>query len=177
MTINSISKCLLAGLAACFTALPSFSSVDPGTVALLELVESYGVNVRFHTGICDGTKGGSFKVIKGTPILTLCPTDGGANDHNTVRHEVWHYIQYCRTPHTSTVLTPLLKDQQNYAEFISYSLSGFTIERIRSDYPDDHELVELEAFAAAELFDANFIGDQVRNHCTPISTNRPIEGD
>jgi hypothetical protein len=168
MIINTLTKCLLAGLAATFTALPVLSRVDNGTADLLSLVESYGVDIRFNNDSCDGSKHGSFGVTRGVPIMTLC-LEGDvatADDHDTVRHEVWHFIQYCRTPESSTVLTPLLKDRAKYAEFISYGLSGLTIERIRADYPDDHESVELEAFAAAELFDANFLAQQVVNHCS-----------
>ena len=176
--INTLSKCLLAGLAACFTAIPAMARLDDGTYDLLRLVESYGVDIRFNTAICDGSKQGSFKVTKGLPILSLCidPDNITADDHDTVRHEVWHFIQYCKTPESSTVLHPLLKDKAKYNELIHYGLSGFTIDSIRSDYPDDHELVELEAFAAAELLSAKFIGETVVNHCTPIRTNRPIEG-
>jgi hypothetical protein len=176
--INTLSKCLLAGLAACFTAVPSMARFDDGTYDLLRLVESYGVDIRFNTAVCDGSKHGAFKVTKGLPILSLCidPDNITADDHDTVRHEVWHYIQYCRTPASSTVLHPLLKDRAKYDELIHYGLSGFTIDSIRSDYPDDHELVELEAFAAAELLSADFIGETVVDHCTPIRTNRPIEG-
>ena len=172
-------KYLLAGLAACFTVLPATARLDEGTYDLLRLVESYGVDVRFNTAICnDGSHAGSFKVTKGLPILSLCinPDNITADDHDTVRHEVWHFIQYCRTPASSTVLHPLLKDRTKYNELIHYGLSGFTIERIRSNYPDDDELVELEAFAASQVLSAKFIGEQVVNHCTPIRTNRPIEG-
>ena len=175
---NTLSKYLLAGLAACFTVLPSFARVDPGTTDLLNLVESYGVNIQFNTAICDQGHAGSFKVTNSLPIITLCIDEDNitADDHDTVRHEVWHLVQYCATPATSSVLHPLLKDRQKHAEFISYGLSGFTIERIRADYRDDHERIELEAFAAAEIFSAEFIGETVVNHCTPMRTNRPIQG-
>jgi hypothetical protein len=170
MTINTLTKCLLAGLAATFTALPVLSRVDPGTSDLLKLVDSYGVDVRFNTAMCGGGNAGSFKVDNYIPVITLCIDKDNitADDHDTVRHEVWHYLQYCATPATSTVLHPLLKDRQKHAEFTSYGLSGLAIERIRFDYRDDHERVELEAFAAAEIFDAKFIGEQVRKHCTAI---------
>ena len=168
--MNTLSKCLLAGLAATFTALPVLSRVDPGTADLLHLVDSYGVDVRFNTSKCDGSNHGSFGVRNSTPILTLCLDKNNVTpeDHDTVRHEVWHYVQYCATPSTSTVLHPLLKDRQKHAELVSFGLSGFTVERIRDDYRDDHERVELEAFAAAELFSAEFIGQKVREYCTPI---------
>ncbi len=172
-------KYLLAGLAACFTVLPATARFDSGTYDLLHLVESYGVDIRFNTAICnDGSHAGSFKVIKGLPILSLCinPDNITADDHDTVRHEVWHFIQYCKTPVSSTVLHPLLKDRSQYNELIHYGLSGFTIERIRTDYPDDHERVELEAHAAAEILSAKFIGEQVVNHCPLMGANRPIEG-
>ena len=164
---NTLSKYLLAGLAACFTVLPSVARVDPGTTDLLKLVDSYGVNIQFNTASCDGSKAGSFKVDNYTPVITLCIDEDNitADDHDTVRHEVWHLVQYCATPATSSVLHPLLKDRQKHAEFISYGLSGLTIERIRSDYRDDHHRTELEAFAAAEIFSAEFIGDQVRRYC------------
>jgi hypothetical protein len=120
--------------------------------------------------MCGGGNAGSFKVDNYIPVITLCIDKDNitADDHDTVRHEVWHYLQYCATPATSTVLHPLLKDRQKHAEFTSYGLSGLAIERIRLDYRDDHERVELEAFAAAEIFDAKFIGEQVRKHCTAI---------
>ena len=172
-------KYLLAGLAACFTVLPAIARIDPGTTDLLRLVESYGVDIRFTTAICnDGSHAGSFKVDEGLPILSLCIDSNNitATDHDTVRHEVWHFIQYCKTPESSTVLHPLLKDKVKYNELIQYGLSGFTVERIRADYRDDHERVELEAFAAAELFSAKFIGETVVNHCPLMGANRPIEG-
>ena len=163
-------KYLLAGLAATFTALPVLSRVDPGTSDLLHLVDSYGVDVRFNTAMCGGENAGSFKVDNYIPIITLCVDSDNitSDDHDTVRHEVWHYLQYCATPKTSNLLHPVLKDRQKHAEFISYGLSGLAIERIRDNYRDDHERPELEAFAAAELFSAEFIGQQVREHCTPI---------
>ena len=169
MTINNLTKCLLAGLAATFTALPVLSRVDPGTADLLHLVDSYGVDVRFNTSTCDGSKAGSFGVRNGLPILTLCLDKNNitADDHDTVRHEVWHYVQYCATPSTSNVLHPLLKDRTKHAELTRYALSGLAIERIRDNYRDDHERVELEAFAAAEVFSAEFIGKQVIAYCTP----------
>ena len=43
--INTLSKYLLAGLAACFTVLPSSARLDEGTYDLLRLVESYGVDI------------------------------------------------------------------------------------------------------------------------------------
>jgi hypothetical protein len=162
-------KYLLAGLAACFTVLPSLARVDPGTADLLHLVDSYGVDVRFNTSSCDGSKHGSFGVRNSIPILTLCIDKNNvtAEDHDTVRHEVWHYVQYCATPSTSNVLHPLLKDRTKHAELTRYALSGLAIERIRDNYRDDDERVELEAFAAAELFTADFIGEQVIAYCTP----------
>ena len=172
-------KYLLAGLAACFTVLPATARLDEGTYDLLRLVESYGVDIRFNTAICNsGSHSGSFKVDKGLPILTLCidPDNITADSHDTVRHEVWHFIQYCKTPVSSTSLHPLLKDKAKYNELIHYGLSGFTIERIRADYRDDHEWVELEAFAAAKLFSAKFIGETVVNHCPLMGANRPIKG-
>ena len=161
-------KYLLAGLAACFTVLPALSRVDPGTGDLLRLVDSYGVDIRHNTATCDGTKAGSFKVDNSLPIITLCLDVNNitADDHNTIRHEVWHLVQYCATPTSSSVLHPLLKDPQKHAEFIEYGLSRFTIERIRSDYRDDHERTELEAFAAAELLSAEDISKAFVNHCT-----------
>ena len=161
-------KYLLAGLAACFTVLPAAARFDSGTGDLLHLVDSYGVDIQFNTAICDQGKAGSFKVINSVPIITLCIDEDNitADDHDTVRHEVWHYVQYCATPSSSSVLHPLLKDRQKHAEFISYGLSGFTIERIRSDYRDDHERTELEAFAAAELLSAETIGEAFVNHCS-----------
>ena len=51
---------------------------------------------------------------------------------------------------------------------LAMALSGIAIERIRDNYRDDHERTELEAFAAAELFSAEIIGQQVREYCTPI---------
>ena len=161
-------KYLLAGLAACFTVLPAIARVDPGTTDLLKLVDNYGVNIQFNTAICDSSKAGSFKVDNYIPVITLCIDEDNitADDHDTVRHEVWHLVQYCATPATSSVLHPLLKDRQKHAEFISYGLSGFTIERIRDDYRADHERTELEAFAAAKLFSSKFIGNQVRKYCT-----------
>ena len=159
-------KPLAALIAATTFAMPAVARVEASTPLLLQTLNDYGIAVRYNHSDCSNGFQGRYSTAR---VMDLCYSGApSAEDHDTVRHEVWHYLQYCATPATSNLLHPLLKDRQEHAEFTSYGLSGLAIERIRDNYRDDHERTELEAFAAAEIFSAEFIGKQVRQYCTPI---------
>ena len=72
-------------------ALPVSATIQPGTTSLIETV-SESLNVVINADSCSPGVAGSYQLSNKT--LTLCPgKDIVADDHDTVRHEVWHAIQ------------------------------------------------------------------------------------
>ena len=161
----------LAG-AACFSALPSHARIESGTGDLLRLMDRYGVNVSEGTAAnCRGAMGLiSFK--PGDVSVDICfsgtPT---ASDHDTVRHEAWHLVQYCTMINNgvpSRSLPTVITDRNEYIQFVQTHLSNTAIERIRSVYPSHQHGAELEAFAAANAYTANQIAHTMRLTCNGV---------
>lgn len=154
--------------AACFSLLaPVQARIETNTGALLRLVETYGVVVNDNTNDCGGAMG-RFQ-LRPTLEMDICyhsdsPT---AADHDTVRHEVWHYLQWCQDP-SRVKLLPLHKDRDEYISFVQTALNDNAIQRIDSSYPAHIRAVEYEAFAAASSFTATQLMAMVRQYCTPV---------
>ena len=167
-----IKRLLAASGAALISLLPAQARIESGTGDLLRLMDKYGVNVSEGSAAnCRGSMGLiSFK--PGNVSVDICfsgtPT---ANDHDTVRHEAWHLIQYCTMINNevpSRSLPTVITDRNEYIQFVQTHLSNPTIERIRSVYPSHQHGAELEAFAAANAFTANQIAHLMRKTCTPV---------
>ena len=154
--------------AACFSLLaPVQARIESNTGALLRLVETYGVVVNDNTNDCRGAMG-RFQ-LRPTLEMDICYDSNGptAEDFDTVRHEVWHYLQWCKNP-THVGLLPLHKDRDAYIQFVQNALSEPAIQRIDSLYPAHIRAVEYEAFAAARSLTATQLMAMVRQHCTPV---------
>lgn len=162
-----IKQLLGASAAALFTLLPSAARVETNTGALLRLVSSYGVEVNDNSNECGGAMGRF--TLKPKLSIHICYDSKGptAEDHDTVRHEVWHYLQYCRNPQHVGLL-PLHKDRDEYIRFVQNALSDSAIDRINLSYPEHIRAVEYEAFAAANALTATQLMSMVREHCTPV---------
>ena len=158
--------------AACLSLLPAQARIESGTGDLLRLMDRYGVTVKEGTTAnCRGAMGlisfkpGSVKVdicFSGTPT---------AKDHDTVRHEAWHLVQYCsmiKSGVPSKALPTVITDRNEYIQFVQSNLSNNAIERIRRIYPSHHHGAELEAFAAAKAYTANQIAHTMRLTCNPV---------
>ena len=89
-----------------------------------------------------------------------------ANDHNTVRHEVWHFIQHCAAKRRGLQgLTPVSMDSMRRTQWVSQYLRPAAISNIRRAYPARAHAIELEAFAAAESYTSDQIGGVLRKWC------------
>ena len=137
---------------------PAVAKVDAGTPALLRTVEAHGINVALNPSRCNGAPYlGSYH--SGHKTLTVC-YDGrpDAQDHDTVRHEVFHAAQHCagmKRGHRYGVV-PILQGSK-LTKFINDNLTPGQISRIRSSYPANKHATELEAFAAANAYSAEEI--------------------
>ena len=167
-----IKKLMALAGAVCFSALPSHARIERGTGDLLRLMDRYGVNVSEGSAAnCRGAMGLiSFK--PGKVSVDICfsgtPT---AKDHDTVRHEAWHLIQYCKMVHSgvpSKGLPTVITNRNEYIQFVQTHLNNTTIERIRSIYPTYQHGAELEAFAAARAYTANEIAHKMRITCNGV---------
>ena len=150
-----MKKLLLGLLTPLMVLSPASAEVQPGTYDLIETVSQH-VTVKIDSPHCDENldMAGSFS--PRTETMTLCPRgDVTADDHDTVRHEVWHIIQYCMTEpdsrYLNTVFTPWSDD---WYEHIMSALSAKEVAFIKESYPSWAWTAELEAFAAAKSLTA-----------------------
>ena len=151
-----LNKLITAALAAASIALPVSATIQPGTTSLIETV-SESLNVVINDGSCSPGVAGSYQL--STKTLTLCPgTDIVADDHDTVRHEVWHAVQHCLTEDISKGLEPVVaKSTDDWWELIGSNLSLKTASWIHESYPKSHWDVEYEAFVMASTLTSSEI--------------------
>ena len=164
-----IKQFIAASGAAVFSLLaPAQARVETRTGDLMRLLQTYGVVVKTNPPDNCGGSMGRFKLAS-KPIMEICYDGNGptAADHDTVRHETWHYLQWCKNPNT-VGLIPLHKDRGQYISFVQNALSDHAIERINLSYPQHVRAVEYEAFAAANTYTAQTLMAMVRKHCTPV---------
>ena len=159
----------LTGAAVFSLLAPAQARVESRTGDLLKLLSNdYGVTVQVNpSDKCAGAMGRF--ILTSQPVMQICydgkePT---AADHDTVRHETWHFLQWCKNPNTVGLL-PLHKDRGQYISFVQNALSDHAIERINLSYPEHVRAVEYEAFAAANTYTAQTLMTMVRKHCTPV---------
>ena len=164
-----IKQLIAASGAALMAVLPAQARVEKNTGELMRLLDSYGVNVQTFTDRagCEGSMG--MFTLRPSLTLKVCYTGSKptAEDHDTVRHETWHYLQWCKNP-KATPLLPLHKDRDQYIRFVQNALSESAIERINLSYPEYIRAVEYEAFAAARSLTATQLMGMVRKYCTPV---------
>ena len=141
-----IKSLLGAGLALISLVTPAYSKIDPGTTQLLNTVDKY-ITIKMDPPKCDKEKFyGSWQ--PSTQTLTIC-THGtvDAEDHDTVRHEVWHIIQGCVSP--TAKLTPVIKIKADFKEHILDNITPANLRAIKDLYPEHHHMVEIEAHVIA----------------------------
>ena len=162
-------KKLLAGLMASVSlTAPAVAKIDPGTPELIRTAEQYGATFVYNTSACTGRFHGSYRPT--TRLITLCYDVANANAHDTVRHEVWHFIQHCATSRRRVpgpYLTPLSNEDTLRQRWVAQSLGTDRIERIKAAYPARVHQIELEAFAAASTYTATEIASVVKDWCLP----------
>jgi hypothetical protein len=163
-----IRKALIALAASVSFASPASATVDAYTPFLLRSVQTYGAKVAFNGFACNRPGvGGSY--VLNTKTITVCykgtPT---ANDHDTVRHEVAHFIQHCvaRKRGNSSYLVPIVADNTVRNAWIQRVLTPRKIQEIMHDYPPAHVTVELEAWAMAKHYSATQMNEILKSYCS-----------
>ena len=152
-------KKLLLGLIAPLMVLsPASAEVQPGTFDLIDTVDDY-MTVNIDSDHCDTNKWMSGSFAPATRTITLCPRgEVTADDHDTVRHEVWHVIQWCLTPdnerYLRTVIEPGTSDWNHH---IMSSLTPRLVSMIKENYPYYAWNAEFEAYASAKNLTATQI--------------------
>ncbi len=81
-------------------------------------------------------------------------------DHDTVRHEVWHIVQHCLSDKSATTLQPVFKDPDAYQKEILSRISGNDLQRVLRMYPPRQHYSEVEAFVIA----SHMTADEIRQY-------------
>ena len=147
----------MGALAPLLLAFPAIGEVQDGTYALLNTVEET-INIDYNPRKCDLRPiDGSYNLQ--TRTITLCTgPEVDANDHDTVRHEVWHAIQHCTTPPNYEGLRPVISvNDPAWINTIGQFLSVAQVASIRENYPKYAWDVEMEAHAIANSLSAEEI--------------------
>ena len=160
-------KPLAAFIAAATLAMPVSAKVDPNSMALLQTLQEYGVSVHYNSP--DGCTGGHQGSYNTSKVMHLCYSgSASAKDHNTLRHEAFHYLQHCANERRGGQgLKPLAINPSERADFVLKALGADGIAYVTSSYPWRAHQIELEAFAAAEIYSASELISYIRSWCTP----------
>ena len=160
---------LIAAAAAMVAVTPSFARIDDGTVELINAVSASGIIVEIDSQSCIDEPGyhGWYRFSGMRRQLVLCPNGTiDAEDHDTVRHETWHAIQHCvNTARGTSLNMPVQEDHQKLVNLANEILPESTVNGIKSLYPEEHWLIEAEAFMAAEVFNADELTDIFNDAC------------
>lgn len=148
---------------------PAAAKVDPDTGNLLRLLDASGVNVVVSNhSACHGQGyHGQYRFAGMRRMMVLCPqTDAPtADDHLTVRHETTHAIQHCVNVSRGTPVNAPIGNVQNLAAAVNSSMPARMVEAIKRAYPQDHWLVEFEAFLVSEQLTAAELMEFFRRAC------------
>ena len=157
-------KPLAALLAALTISVPVSARVESGTTELLQTLTEYGVTIEYNPSICNGRFHGRYNTLK---VMSLCYTGSpSATDHNTVRHEAWHFIQHCAEINRGgSLITPLAQNGTKRQSWVNKVLNTNLISKIKHSYPEHHHQIELEAFAAAEHYTSNDLIKYIKTWC------------
>ncbi len=160
-------KRLLVALAATVSCLnPAMAEVQPGTYDLIQTVKQH-MDVHIDVPFCDDKPDMAGAFDPRNERIVLCPRgDVNADDHDTVRHEVWHVIQYCLTPSNSRVLSPVFEPgTKEWRTVILDRLPQRQVDTIKDVYPVAHHNVEIEAFSVARNLTAKQISKYFIKAC------------
>ena len=160
-------KRLFAALVASMSVLsPAMAEIQPGTVGLIDKVDDH-MSVTYDAPFCDKYEGAAGAFDRGNMVMHLCPRGPvDADDHDTVRHEVWHVIQHCLTPKSSKYLnTVMAVGSSDWNQHILGTLSYSRVQWIKESYPETHHNAELEAFAVAQNMTATQISNLFTKFC------------
>lgn len=157
-------KPIAALIAAATFAMPASAKVDPGSIHLLQTLDTYGVTVLYNPSTCSKGFAGAYSTDK---VMTLCytgaPTGG---DHDTIRHEAFHFIQHCAAKRRNLPgIVPLAINPELRNRWVQQVLKDGTIDHVLETYPDRAHQIELEAFAAAHHYTAAELSTLITKWC------------
>jgi hypothetical protein len=157
-------KSLAALIAATTFALPSLARVESGTTQLLQTLTEYGVTVLYNPSTCTGRFQGQYNTRK---VMTLCYSGApSASDHDTVRHEAFHFLQPCAALRRGAEgIQPLAANSTKRLQWVNKVLKPQSIEAIKRTYPAHHHQVEIEAFAAAYHYSSYDLIGLIKTWC------------
>ena len=159
---------LLLGVVASATFLaPASAELQPGTARLINTVAEH-VTVKIDPPKCEEYPFMSGSFTPATKTMVLCPEGvPTAEDHDTVRHETWHVIQYCMSPQNPVYLETVV--DVNSVEWDSHIMAQLSPERIAfitSNYPRYAWNAEFEAYSVAQTLNATDITEIFIKACT-----------
>ena len=166
MTLIRTLSSLVAGL--CLSTAPALARIDAGTPALIQSLNTHGVNVGLNHPDCQGqTEFAGYYNTRSKDFVVCYSGVPDANDHDTVRHEAMHVAQHCAAQREGRPygIRPILRGAE-LNEFVTTVLSENQIVGIKSAYPKEKWQTELEAFAAAELYTAAQMQNIVNQWCS-----------
>ena len=166
MNLFKTFSALVAGFA--ITTAPALARVDAGTPSLIRSLDRYGVNVGLNHPDCQGqTQFAGYYNTQNRDFVVCYSGVPTANDHDTVRHEAMHVAQHCAAQREGRQygIRPILRGA-DLNEFVTSVLTDRQIVSIKSAYPREKWLTELEAFAAAQHYTAAQMESIVRTWCS-----------
>lgn len=161
-----MKRFLTALMATMAIATPAMAEIQDGTFDLIDKVDNH-LTVKIDAPFCDKHTGAAGAFNRGTMVINLCPRGNvDADDHDTVRHEVWHVIQHCLTPKTSKYLDTVMEvGSSDWNQHVLDNLSYSRVQWIKGSYPETHHNAELEAFAVAQTMTATQISELFTKFC------------
>ena len=153
-----------ASVAAISMTMPALAKVDLGSMHLIQTLDEYGVTVLYNPSTCSQGFQGQYNTRK---VMTLCYSGApSASDHDTLRHESFHFLQHCAAIRRGqTGILPLAINSNQRAHWVSQVLRSGQINEIKRTYPEHHHQVELEAFAAASHYKAHELASLITRWC------------
>ena len=163
------NKIFAAVASIAMVASPVNARIEEGTYDLLDLVQKSGIPITYNEGECNTGEYLGVYIHSGLRRrMELCPGDTvDALDHSVVRHEVWHAVQHCVNVVRETHLnSPVGTNHSELLRDATEILGADQIAHIKSLYPEEKWLLEIEAFMAMEIFTADEIADMFKQACT-----------
>ena len=145
---------------------PASARVQEGTYDLIETVKQH-MTVSIDSPWCADNPNSDGGFSPGQVKIYLCTRgDVDANDHDTVRHEVWHVIQWCITPDDERYLRTVINTSTpDWQELVTDHLTPRKIRWIKENYPRPMWDAEIEAFSAAKMLTASEIKQLFTKAC------------
>lgn len=144
-------------------------NISGSTKELIQTLRQAGIQLTINGIDCKlGIVHGSYIYNGMRRAMLLCPGETfDPIDHATVRHETWHAIQHCINVARGTdPSTPAQNNPAVYNAYISSHLSAKQIAHIKSHYPEEDWLLEMEALFAQNYFTTEKVTTWFRKSCT-----------